>query len=282
MSGPVQVRFWGVRGSCPCPAPENARYGGNTAAVVIEAPGEIPLMLDLGTGIRGFGSTQPLDGTFAATALVSHLHWDHVQGLPFFPPVDRPGAKLDIYAPAQDGERLGETFGRLMSPPFFPITYEELRGQITWHEVVDDDFAIPGGKVKARPVPHCGATAGYRIEIGGFSIGYISDHQAPLGLDRVSDEVLELCDGVDLLIHDAQYTPEEFEVKSHWGHCTVDYSLLVAREAGARHLVLFHHDPAHGDDELDRLLEGARRTASRLGVDQVTSAYEGLEIELSR
>lgn len=282
MGGAVRARFWGVRGSCPCPSPDNARYGGNTAAVVIETEGEPPLMLDLGTGIRAFGATQPLDGTFAATALVSHLHWDHVQGLPFFPPVDREGARLEIYAPAQDGERLGETFGRLMCPPFFPITYHDLRGQITWHEVVDDDFEIPGGKVRARPVPHCGATAGYRIEIGGYSIGYISDHQAPLELDRVDEAVLELCDGVDLLIHDAQYTAEEFEVKSHWGHCTVDYSVLVAREAGARHLVLFHHDPAHGDDDLDRLFEGARRTAGRLGVDEVTSAYEGLEIELKR
>ena len=282
MAGAVRVRFWGVRGSCPCPSPENARYGGNTAAVVVDADGEPPLMLDLGTGIRAFGATQPVDGTFAATALVSHLHWDHVQGLPFFPPIDREGAQFDIYAPAQDGERLGETFGRLMAPPFFPITYEDLRGKITWHEVVDDDFAIPGGKVKARPVPHCGAMAGYRVEIGGYSIAYVSDHQAPLGLDRVDDAVLELCDGVDLLIHDAQYTTEEFAAKSHWGHCTVDYSVLVAREAGARHLVLYHHDPAHADDELDRLLEGARRTASRLGVDEVTSAYEGLEIELKR
>ena len=282
MSGTVRARFWGVRGSCPCPSPENTRYGGNTAAVVIEADGELPLMLDLGTGIRAFGATQPLDGTFAATALVSHLHWDHVQGLPFFPPVDRDGARLDIYAPAQGGERLGETFGRLMAPPFFPITYQELRGKITWHEVVDDDFAIPGAKVKARPVPHCGETAGYRVEIGGFTIAYISDHQAPADLDRVDDAVLELCDGADLLIHDAQYTSDEFREKLHWGHCTVDYAVLVAREAGARHLVLFHHDPAHGDDDLDRLLEGARRTAARLGVDEVTSAYEGLEVELKR
>ena len=280
MGSPVRVRFWGVRGSCPCPAEENARYGGNIASVVIEAQGEKPVMLDLGTGIRAFGATQPVDGTFSATALLTHLHWDHVQGLPFFPPIDREGARLDIYAPAQDGETLREAFGRLMTPPFFPITYEQLRGKITWNEVLDDDFAIPGGKVKSRPVPHTGATAGYRIEIAGRSVAYISDHQAPPGLDRVDDAVLELCDGVDLLIHDAQYTPEEFQVRMTWGHCTVDYALLVAREAGARHLVMFHHDPAHGDDELDRLLEGAKRTASRMGVDEVSSAYEGLVIEL--
>ena len=277
----VSVEFWGVRGSCPCPAPENSRYGGNTAAVVVQAPGEPPLLLDLGTGLRQFGRTQAVDGTFEATCLLTHLHWDHVQGLPFFPPIDRPGAKLDIYAPAQPGERLSETFGRLMTPPFFPITYSELRGEIRWHGVTEEDFAVPGGKVKARPVPHCGDTAGYRIEIGGKSIAYISDHQAPEALDRVDDRVLELCDGVDLLIHDAQYTPEEFSQRLTWGHCTVDYSVLVAREAGARHLVLFHHDPGHNDDVLDGLLEGARRTAARLGVERVSSAYEGLVIELA-
>jgi phosphoribosyl 1,2-cyclic phosphodiesterase len=276
----VTVDFWGVRGSCPCPTPENLRYGGNTASVVINAEGELPVMLDLGTGIRQYGRTQPVDGTFAATALLTHLHWDHVQGLPFFPPVDREGAKLDIWAPAQEGERLGDAFGRLMTPPFFPITYEELRGDIRWHDVADEDFAIPGGKVKARPVPHCGATAGYRVEIGGRSIAYISDHQAPEALDRVDESVLELCDGADLLIHDAQYTPEEFQARLTWGHCTVDYSVLVAREAGARHLVLFHHDPGHDDDTLDQLLEGAKRTAGRLGVEQVSSAYEGLSISL--
>lgn len=276
----VAVTFWGVRGSCPCPAPENARYGGNTASVVVEAEGELPVMLDLGTGIRPFGRTQPVDGSFRATALVTHLHWDHVQGLPFFPPVDREGASLDIYAPSQGPEKLGDVFGRLMTPPFFPITYGDLRGRITWHGVADEDFAIPGGKVKARNVPHCGATCGYRLEMGGRSIAYVSDHQAPEALDRVDDAVLELCDGVDLLIHDAQYTPEEFQARLTWGHCTVDYSVLVAREAGARHLVLFHHDPAHDDEELDGLLEGARRTASRLGVEQVSSAYEGLTIEL--
>ncbi len=135
--------------------------------------------------------------------------------------------------------------------------------------------------MKARTVPHCGETAGYRIEIGGRTIAYISDHQGPATLDRVDERVLELCDGADLLIHDAQYTPEEFEEKMTWGHCTVDYAVLVAREAGARHLVLFHHDPAHDDDALDVLLEGARRTAARLGVEQVSSAYEGLVIDLA-
>jgi ribonuclease BN (tRNA processing enzyme) len=137
--------------------------------------------------------------------------------------------------------------------------------------------------VRIRPVPHCGPTIGFRIETGGQSIAYVSDHQAPLSLRGVADSVLELCDGVDLLIHDAQYTPTEFREKAHWGHCTVEYALLVAKEAGAHRLALFHHDPAHDDDDLDRLLRNARRISDASGgVDEVVAASEGLVIELPR
>lgn len=256
------------------------RYGGNTASVILEMPDEPPLMLDLGTGIRNWGLGQPIDGTFAASALVTHIHFDHVQGLPFFPPVDRPGAQLDIYGPTQDEGSLADVFGEFMKPPYFPVTYGDLRGAIRWHDVLEDDFSVGTAKVKSRRVPHCGPTVGYRIDWGGHSVAYLSDHQAPLTLDTVADSVLELCDGVDVLIHDAQYTPEEFEIKSHWGHCTVDYAVLVARESAARQLVLFHHDPAHSDQQMDKLLAGARRTGARLGVGEIDAASEGLVYEL--
>ena len=258
------------------------RYGGNTASVILEAEDEAPIMLDLGTGIRTWGLTQPTDGSFRASALVTHIHFDHVQGLPFFPPIDRVGAEIDIYGPAQGGGSLREVFSEFMKPPYFPVEYTDLRGDIRWHDVLEDDFVVGTAKVKSRPVPHCGPTVGYRIDWAGRSVAYLSDHQAPLSLEGVDDAVLELCDGVDVLIHDAQYTPEEFEIKSHWGHCTVDYAVLVAKEAGARKLVLFHHDPAHNDDQMDALLEGARETASRYGVDEVIAAYEGLVLDLKR
>jgi phosphoribosyl 1,2-cyclic phosphodiesterase len=241
-------------------------------------PGEDPILFDLGTGLRLLASTQPLDGSFRASALVTHIHWDHVQGLPFFPPIDRPGAQLDVYGPAQEQGPLADVFGDFMRPPYFPVQFSDLRGDIRFHDVLDDDIEIGSAKVKVRPVPHCGPTVGYRVDWHGVSVAYISDHQAPLGLDTVPDSVLELCDGVDLLIHDAQYTPEEFREKAHWGHCTVDYAVLVAREAGAGTLCLFHHDPAHGDDELDRLLAGARATGKAMGVDDVISAAEGLTL----
>jgi phosphoribosyl 1,2-cyclic phosphodiesterase len=275
----VKVTFWGVRGSTPCPSEANRRYGGNTACVSLEVRDEAPILLDLGTGLRFFGETQPLDGSFKGTALITHIHWDHVQGLPFFPPADRVGAEFDIYGPRQAEGPLGDVFGDLMRPPYFPVHFTDLRGAIRFHDVVEDDVSIGNAKVRVREVPHCGPTVGYRIDWDGASIAYISDHQAPLSLDQVADSVLELCEDVDLLIHDAQYTREEFAEKSHWGHCTVDYAVLVAKESRAKRLALFHHDPAHGDDVVDKLLAEARCLGALANIE-VVAAYEGLSLQL--
>jgi ribonuclease BN (tRNA processing enzyme) len=154
-----------------------------------------------------------------------------------------------------------------------------LRGDIVFHEVLKDELTVGSAHIMVRPVPHCGPTVGYRVQWAGATVTYISDHQAPLGLDSVADSVLELAEGADLLIHDAQYTPSEFAVKSHWGHCTIDYAVKVAKESGAKRLVLFHHDPSHGDDMLDRLLLEAR---AGVGLDgpEVLAAYEGLQLTL--
>jgi phosphoribosyl 1,2-cyclic phosphodiesterase len=145
------VTFYGVRGSTPCSSEANRRYGGNTACVALEVPGEDPIVLDLGTGLRYWGETQPVDGTFSATALVTHIHWDHVQGLPFLVPVDRPGATLDIYGPTQVGETLEHAFNELMRPPYFPVRAADLRGTIRFHDVDDGDMAIGDAKVQVRP-----------------------------------------------------------------------------------------------------------------------------------
>jgi phosphoribosyl 1,2-cyclic phosphodiesterase len=275
----LDLTFYGVRGSCPCPSDANRRYGGNTACVALTAPGEPPIVFDLGTGLRAFADTQPQDGSFAGSALVTHIHWDHVQGLPFFPPADRPGATFRIYGPQQEEGSLRELFDGFMRPPYFPVTCSDLRGDITFHEVLKDDFLIGGAQVCVRPVPHVGATVGYRVGWHGRSVTYISDHQAPLDLDSVADSVLELAGGADVLIHDAQYTRAEFEQKAHWGHCTIDYAVRVARDAGVGTLVLFHHDPAHGDDCLDELLSQARQEAGP-GAPEIIAAYEGLTLSL--
>lgn len=274
-----------MRGSTPCPCEANSRYGGNTACVALEVAGEEPIILDIGTGLRLFGDTQPQDGSFRGAALITHMHWDHVQGLPFFVPALKPGAQLDIYGPCPDvGHSLKASFDEFMRPPFFPVTVDQLPGDIRFHDVHDTQLAIGNAKVTARTVPHVGATNGYRIEWDGAKVAYISDHQSPAsGAEegvQISDSVLELAEGVDVLIHDSQYWPGEWRRKSDWGHCTMDYAVHVARVARAKQLVLFHHDPAHDDAEVDRILEHARLRAAGTCIDEVVAAYEGLTISL--
>jgi phosphoribosyl 1,2-cyclic phosphodiesterase len=247
--------------------------------VALTVAGEPPIIFDLGTGLRPLGETQPLDGTFKGTALLTHIHWDHVQGLPFFPPVDRVGARLDVFGPQQEDGSLSDVFDAFIRPPYFPVTCSQLRGDIVFHEVLKEEVTVGSARIMVRPVPHCGPTVGYRVEWAGATVTYISDHQAPAELDTVADSVLELAEKADLLIHDAQYTRDEFAEKSHWGHCTIDYAVTVARQAGARRVALFHHDPSHGDDHLDRLVVEARAAVGASG-PEVFAAYEGLRLSL--
>jgi phosphoribosyl 1,2-cyclic phosphodiesterase len=249
--------------------------------VAIEWPDRDPILLDLGTGLRFFGLTQPTDGTFRGTALVSHLHWDHVQGIPFFAPMLAPGARLDVYAPMQESGPLCEAVRTFMSPPYFPVEIEALPGQFEFHEVEHDVIDVDGAKVTTAPVPHIGPTVGYRIECDGVSVAYVSDHQQPgVGSVEVAPSVLDLCADVDLLIHDAQFDDAEFDLRSDWGHCTVDYAIEVAARSGAKRLALFHHDPSHTDDRMDVLVDAAREQGARRGLDEVIAASEGLTIAL--
>jgi phosphoribosyl 1,2-cyclic phosphodiesterase len=177
-----------------------------------------------------------------------------VQGLPFFVPLHKPGATLDVYGPHQTEGPLGEVFAQMMRPPFFPIRPTDLEGDVRFHGIVDDDFPIGLAKVRSRFVRHVGSTLGFRVEWNGISIAYLPDHGPGTIPSDADDYVPPKCrsrDGVDLLIHDAQHTPVS-TVQRHWGHCTVDYAVLVARKR-ARQLTLFHHDPIHGDDDMDAI-----------------------------
>ena len=275
----MRITFHGVRGSSPSASATSDRYGGNTSSVTLEVPGQAPLLLDLGTGLAAFGRQLPPREPFTGTALVTHLHFDHVLGLPFFEPLNRPGARLQIYGPAQAPGGLAEAFAQLIRPPYFPVELRDLAGSIDYLEVSDDRFSVGAFDVLSRLVPHVGPTLGYRVQYGTRSVAYLSDHQAPPDLSAVAEGSLELCAGVDLLVHDAQYTPSELRAKPDWGHSSVDYALLVARESGARRLALYHHDPGHADDDIDRMLQSAAPAAEAAGID-VFAAAEGMTLDI--
>ncbi len=281
IGGGFDVTFHGVRGSTPCDGADLARYGGNTSCVSVAVPGHHPVLLDLGTGLRYFGLGHRTPSPFRGSCLLSHLHWDHVQGLPFFTPLLREGAHLDVYAPRQADDRpLAELFGNCLCPPMFPVALDAFPGVVDFVAVGDERFGIGEIEVTSRRIPHVCDTCGYRLEWGGASIAYLSDHQQP-GVDvyEMSPGARDLCEGVDLLIHDAQYTREEFAVKSTWGHCTVEYAAWLAAECGVGTLALFHHDPTHGDDQIDCFVEVAKARCGPSG-PSVIAAREGLTVHV--
>lgn len=235
----------------------------------------------MGTGLRYFGARQPHDGSFRGTCLVTHLHWDHTQGLPFFTPLLHRGSEFDVYAPMQDdGRSVSEVFEATIRPPLFPIGLDHWPGTLRFHDLTDDEFHIGDVRVVSRLIPHVGLTLGYRIEWNGISIAYLSDHQQPFdGSFSASDGALELAEGADLLIHDSQYTQDEFAMKYNWGHCTIDYAVWFASRARVRRLALFHHDPTRTDDAIDTLGVCAAQVGRLKGVE-VLAAREGLTLHL--
>jgi phosphoribosyl 1,2-cyclic phosphodiesterase len=285
--GRVNVTFYGVRGSCPCSGDRYRRYGGNTSCLVVSMEGDEPLIVDLGTGLRALGDdiskeVRALGTPMHATALLTHLHFDHILGIPFFAPLHDPGARLTVHGPAQPKGSLKDALHAAVQPPVFPIHMEQFRGELITIDTRDEDFSVGGAKVMARLIPHAGPTLGYRIEAEGRSLAYLPDHQAPLDRRTIPEAVLELCHDVDLLVHDGQYTDDEFSAKADWGHSTAAFAVHVAAESGARRLLLSHHDPSHTDRELDRILNAARRLPEAKQIEDVSSAHEGQTVDLGK
>jgi ribonuclease BN (tRNA processing enzyme) len=273
----------GTRGSAPAPGAEFVRYGGHTSCLAVaKADGPPNLLLDAGSGIRRV--TPLLDGRpFDGSILLGHLHWDHTHGLPFFRGGDHPDSRVDVYLPEQ-GVEPRDLIERILSPPHFPITPAELQGDWRFLGLEEGIHQIDGFEVLAREIPHKGGrTFGYRISDGDTAVAYLSDHYpASLGpgadgFGPYHESAVSLAQGVDLLIHDAQYREEEWSTRAAFGHSTPQYALGLAKTAGATQVLLFHHDFARTDDELDDL----GRTWAAAGSPVVHTAYEGQVIDVA-
>ena len=285
-----RVRFWGVRGSIPTPGFETARYGGNTSCVTVEpdpapegGPTEL-FVLDAGSGLRvlGLDLLKQKRLPVRAHVLLTHTHWDHIQGFPFFAPAFIPGNELTVYGAAGSEEDLQATLAGQMLHRYFPVSLEQLGATIRFADAQPGVLEVGPARVTVAPLNHPGKTVGYRLELDGCSVAYVTDCE-PLGSPpdlQIDPGVLALARDADVLIHDAQYTDAEYPSKVGWGHSPVSFVVNVAKEARAKKLVLFHHDPLRADDQLDSLLAQARECAAGSGVE-VVAAAEGTTLTLA-
>jgi phosphoribosyl 1,2-cyclic phosphodiesterase len=273
----MKVTLWGTRGSLASPGPDTVRYGGNTSCVSVEGSEGTVLVLDAGTGIRVLGQTLPPD-LRRVDILLTHLHMDHIQGLPFFAPLRRPGVEVHIWGPASTTLGLGTRLQRYLSPPLFPVSIRELPPELHFHELPTRTTDIGEFTVTAQMVVHPNPTIGYRIRGNKTNLTYLPDHEPALGAPTfpISNEWTSgyaLAEGADLLIHDAQYTEEEYPVRTGFGHSTMRQAVRFAGLAGVRQFVPFHHDPAHGDDLIDQMI--SQTVAEESPAFEVTPGKEG-------
>jgi phosphoribosyl 1,2-cyclic phosphodiesterase/CheY-like chemotaxis protein len=301
-SSPATLTFWGVRGSIPSPGPDTVRFGGNTTCLELRAGNEI-IILDAGTGLRPLGrklmrefNAQPL----GLTMLLTHTHWDHIQGLPFFQPVYQPQCRLRILG--YEGARKGlvNVLSGQMESPYFPVLFDQLPGNIQIEELKEMDFAVGTVKVKAWFANHPGICVGYRIFTDDGSIAFFPDNEPHSSLHGTSragqvddtatrafaeaqeQKFAEFLRGAEVLVLDSQYDAEEYQNHVGWGHGCVDYAVSLAMKAGIKKLFLFHHDPDHDDVKLDAMLAHARKLVAEAKSSLlVESAKEGTVVQLA-
>jgi phosphoribosyl 1,2-cyclic phosphodiesterase len=284
----LKVKVWGTRGSVPAPGPETNRYGGNTSCVQVTLSDGTILALDAGTGLRSLGLALTQEEA-RIHLLLTHLHLDHIQGLMFFAPAFRPGTELVIWGPAAPEASLRDRIARYISAPLTPVEIRELPCDVSFREAPEVEWEIGPARVRAASVTHRGPTLGYRISEGDTSVCYIPDHEPALGADLTeldSDWIsgYELACRSSLLIHDCQYSDDEYVEHVGWGHSRLSDALAFAHRTEAERTLLFHHDPMHSDDYLDAMQGRASDAWTALGGDPaaVELAAERRELVLAR
>ncbi len=280
----MRVKVWGCRGSLAVPGADTVRYGGNTSCVEVRGDDGEVLVLDAGTGMRPLGLLLADEGVRTIHVLLSHLHLDHLQGLGFFRPLFESGTEVHVWGPPSPVQSLEERIATYLSPPLFPVRLTDLPSTLTFHDAPEEATPIGSLQVRAALVTHQGPTVGYRIEGDGRSVVYLPDHEPSLGVDvalQPTDWIsgYDLAHAADVLLHDAQYGDDEYPRHVGWGHSAIGHVVAFARKAVVDHLVLFHHDPAHTDLEMEDLVAEARRLWGD-GPDRVCSAWDGMTIDL--
>ena len=300
---PIKVKFWGVRGSIPTPGPRTLKYGGNTSCVQINFPGKSHFIVDAGSGIRELGkellqSKDPVKGYI----FLSHFHWDHIQGLPFFKAAFKPGNHFEVFGCDEPDVELTKIISFQMNPIYFPVAVEDMGAEVRFQTIQEGSFMVEGVEVETRFMNHPGYTMGFRFNYDGKSVVYISDNEPftnPFAdpaegkdssslaarfenfVDDKEDGLIQFIKDADLLIHDTQYFPDEYLQRITWGHSPYTYTVDIAIKAHVKRLVLFHHDPDHDDATVEEIAELSRqRLAEKRHNIPCTPAREGEIIEV--